>query len=235
MIRALLLCLALSTLSASELYQVSTYRALLDGVYDGTVMYRDLYKKGDFGLGTFNDIDGAMVALDGKYYQGNASGLLSLIRPSQKTPFAAVIFFKPDFSVQLASAKSFERLGNILSQFIQKVNTPHAIKIEGSFRYIKMRNLKKTNPPYQPLKKLLPEQHDVELYDTEGTLVGFWFPPYLKGINVGGYHFHYIDDKKQSGGHVLDVSMKSGTAFYQLADDLTIDFPHTDTFKNASL
>ena len=65
--------------------------------------------------------------------------------------------------------------------------------------------------------------------------MGFWFPPYLKGINIGGYYFHYIDDKKQSGGHVLDVSLKEGTAFIQLADDLTIDFPRTDTFKEAHL
>ncbi|MCP5506389.1 MAG: acetolactate decarboxylase [Chlamydiales bacterium] len=235
MIRALFLLLIPLLLSANELYQVSTYSALVNGVYDGTVLYRDLFKKGDFGLGTFNGIDGEMIALDGKYYQGDPSGLLTPVRPSQKTPFAAVIFFKPEFPVQLNSAKDFKHLGNILSQFIHKKNTPHAIKIEGSFRYVKIRNLEKTNPPYKPLKALLPEQHDVELYDTEGTLVGFWFPRYLKGINVGGYHFHYIDEKKQSGGHVLDVSLKRGMAYYQLADSLTIDYPNTKPFDEADL
>lgn len=131
------------------------------------------FKKGDFKLGRFNDIRGEMVALDGKYYQGNPSALLTSVHPSQKTPFAPV---------QLNSAKDFKHLGNILSQFTHNKNTPHAIKIESSFRYVKMRNLKKTEPPYKPL---LPAQHGVELYNTEGTLVGFWFPRYLKRINVG--------------------------------------------------
>lgn len=71
------------------------------------------------------------------------------------------------------SQKNLERLIDILSQFINKLNTPHAIKVEGSFRYVKIRNLKKTTPPFKPLKKLLSDQHEVELYDTEGTLVGF--------------------------------------------------------------
>jgi|JI9StandDraft_1071089.scaffolds.fasta_scaffold498374_2 acetolactate decarboxylase len=65
MIRAILLCLAIFPLLGSELFQVSTYQALLEGVYDGTTMYRELFNKGDFGLGTFNDIDGEMVALEG--------------------------------------------------------------------------------------------------------------------------------------------------------------------------
>lgn len=33
-------------------------------------MQEDLNKKGDFGLGVFDEIDGVMVALDGKFYQG---------------------------------------------------------------------------------------------------------------------------------------------------------------------
>ena len=47
-----------------EVYQTSTMGALLDGVYEGDVTTRELLRHGDFGLGTFNRLDGEMLALD---------------------------------------------------------------------------------------------------------------------------------------------------------------------------
>jgi acetolactate decarboxylase len=28
----------------------------------------------------------------------------------------------------------------------------------------------------------------------------------MEGVNVSGYHFHFVDREKQTGGHVLDCS-----------------------------
>ncbi|MCB0386705.1 MAG: acetolactate decarboxylase, partial [Bdellovibrionales bacterium] len=140
------------------------------------------------------------------------------------------VFFKPEQTVKLKSAKSFAQFSNMFDHFITAHNTPHAIKVTGSFRYIKLRSLKEQSPPYQPLMENVYEFHDIE-----GTLVGFWFPPYLDGINVGGYHFHFIDEKKQWGGHVLDFSLKSGTAELQTCYTLTIDFPPSEAFNHANL
>src|SRR4030065_28755 len=50
-------------------FQASTISALLEGVYDGNVTYKDLKKRGDFGIGTFNSLDGEMIGLEGKFYQ----------------------------------------------------------------------------------------------------------------------------------------------------------------------
>ena len=51
-----------------EVYQTSTMLSLVEGLYDGNVAYRDVMRHGDFGVGTFNALDGEMVALDGKYF-----------------------------------------------------------------------------------------------------------------------------------------------------------------------
>jgi len=51
------------------LSQVSTIDALLDGVYDGTVTCGELKEFGDFGIGTFDALDGEMVFLDGEDYR----------------------------------------------------------------------------------------------------------------------------------------------------------------------
>ncbi|MER2256707.1 MAG: acetolactate decarboxylase, partial [Priestia megaterium] len=50
------------------IHQTSTMIALLDGVFDGVVTYKELAKKGDFGIGTFNQLDGEMIAFDGEFY-----------------------------------------------------------------------------------------------------------------------------------------------------------------------
>ena len=75
------------------LFQVSTIDALLSGVYDGDVTIGELRKRGNFGLGTFNKLDGEMLAVDGRYYQIKADGVASGAAVHE-TPFASVVRFK---------------------------------------------------------------------------------------------------------------------------------------------
>ncbi len=42
-------------------------------------------------------------------------------------------------------------------------------------------------------------------------MVGFRFPSYMDEINVAGYHFHFITDDEESGGHLLDCKMRNVT------------------------
>jgi acetolactate decarboxylase len=74
----------------SEVYQTSTMGALLDGVYDGDVTIRELLQHGNFGLGTFNGLDGEMLVLDGVCYQLRGDGSARPAEPDQCTPFAVV-------------------------------------------------------------------------------------------------------------------------------------------------
>ena len=36
------------------------------------------------------------------------------------------------------------------------------------------------------------EEPIFEFHDVEGTIVGFFTPDYLRGVNVPGYHLHFI-------------------------------------------
>ena len=53
----------------STLFQVSTSTAFVEGVFGGVVTVGELKQHGSFGLGTFDDLDGEMLALDGRFYQ----------------------------------------------------------------------------------------------------------------------------------------------------------------------
>ncbi len=58
----------------SVIYQTSLMSALLSGVYEGETTIADLLAHGDFGLGTFNELDGEMIAFSSQVYQLRADG-----------------------------------------------------------------------------------------------------------------------------------------------------------------
>jgi acetolactate decarboxylase len=92
------------------LTQISTIDALMTGIYDGDTTLATLKEKGDFGLGTFNSLDGEMVLLDGQFYRITAAGIVERPDPATKTPFAAVTSFEPDLTVSLDRGLNFEQL-----------------------------------------------------------------------------------------------------------------------------
>ncbi len=92
------------------IYQVSTFHALKQGKYDGETTFEELKKRGDFGIGTVNGLDGEVVALNGEFFQIKADGRVYSIADQEKTPFAVVTFFKPDKTISLPRGKRHERI-----------------------------------------------------------------------------------------------------------------------------
>jgi len=68
------------------IFQIGVMSALLDGVYDGDLTLADLLAHGDFGLGTFDALDGELVALDGIPFQLRSDGTARQAAPEQITP-----------------------------------------------------------------------------------------------------------------------------------------------------
>ena len=50
-----------------EVYQVSTMTSLLEAVYDGDFSLSHIPEHGDFGIGTFNQLDGELIGFDGAF------------------------------------------------------------------------------------------------------------------------------------------------------------------------
>ena len=191
------------------LFQASTMNAILERVYDGEITYKELKQHGDFGIGTFNGLDGELFALEGKFYQIKADGIAYPVDDSMKTPFAVVTFFEPDKSVLLDEASDYKQLQQYLDNLLPKKDIFYAIKIEGAFKYIKARNIPKQNKPYPQFSEVVKNQIIFEFHNVEGTIVGFRSPAYIEGINVPGYHFHFITKDKKTGGHLLECQMQN--------------------------
>lgn len=79
--------------------------------------------------------------------------------------------------------------------------------------------------PYPPLADVAARQNVFTLRDMEGTLVGFRFPDYAQGLEVPGYHLHYISADRTRGGHVLDCRLSRGTLAVERSSELKLELP----------
>lgn len=66
-------------------------------------------------------------------------------------------------------------------------------------------------------------------------MVGFWFPTYAEGINLPGYHFHFISEDHSQGGHVLDCRVRQADIAIDVSDQLTVDLPEDNAFRETDL
>jgi len=148
-----------------------------------------------------------MVAFDGKFYQVKADGIAYPVSDSLKTPFAAVTFFDVDHKEQLPQGMDYGHLQEFLDTILPTHNIFYAIKIEGSFSYMKTRSVPAQEKPYPPLVEVTKNQPIFEFNDVEGTVVGFRCPSYVSGVNVPGYHLHFLNQGREAGGHVLEFKI----------------------------
>jgi acetolactate decarboxylase len=190
---------------SDTLYQTSTLHELIEGRYEGRFSYEDVMTHGDFGLGTFDGLDGEMVLLEGTVYQVDATGVVHERSGEALTPFAQVTHFDVDLTSHYEDM-DMEALTAEVSQLIPDRSLAYAVRIEGMFSSMEVRSVPRQETPYVPLAEALEHQVVFHLEDVEGTIVGFWMPPSMDGPNAAGYHLHFITSDRSAGGHVLSFS-----------------------------
>ncbi len=208
------------------LFQASTIGALLDGAFDGDLSFAELAEHGDLGLGTLNHLDGEMIALDGEFFRADVEGRTTPVGPEERTPFAVVTRFEPTVEERLPAAeRSHEELLACLDELVPEDASSCAIRLDGRFGLVRARSVPRQSPPYRPLTEVVSDQHVFELADVEGTMLGFRFPSYAEGIEVGGYHLHFISADRDRGGHVLDSRSGELRVRIDPSDDLHVELP----------
>ena len=226
----LLLLAGCSTTPPGTIYQVSTIDALLAGVYDGEVRFAEVMPHGDFGIGTFDALGGEMVALDGHYFDVRFDGRVLPVDPARRTPFSAVTYFEAGRSTPALTATNLTQLTALLDVSIAATNLPCAIRIDGRFHFIRTRSVPPQRPPYPPLAEVAKAQAVFEFHDVRGTLLGFRCPAWMKGVNVPGYHLHFLTADRTGGGHVLDVAFTNLVAGLEECHTVTVVLPGSKTF-----
>lgn len=222
--------------SSNGITQVATIDALLAGVYDGHMSLQTLRSYGDFGLGTFEALDGEMILLDGTFYKVRADGKVYRPALSEQTPFASVTKFVSDYTETIQGPMDMPALEAKIDALVPP-NRFYAFIVRGEFRNIQTRSVPAQSEPYPPLAEVTKNQSVFTLSQVRGTLLGFRLPAFVQGVNVPGYHIHFLTDDFASGGHVLSFEMTAGTLEADTVHDwLHIYFPTaSDSFGAADL
>ncbi len=87
-------------------------------------------------------------------------------------------------------------------------------------------------PPYPQLAGMLDLQHFFQFKESSGDLVGYRLPVYMDNTNISGYHFHYLSDQKDAGGHILDLITGDITIEISPLDSYTVKVPATPAFNH---
>ncbi|MEM9658571.1 MAG: acetolactate decarboxylase, partial [Planctomycetota bacterium] len=149
---------ASDALRRDALVQFSLLAALAANDYASGQSLRDVLSGGDFGIGTFHNLDGEMIVLKGRMYQALADGAVRLADLDGTTPFAAVTHFQEDGRIKHLSAASLAHLDEQLDRRLPRPNSPYAIRIDGQFAELTLRSVSPQTPPFRPLVEVVKDQ-----------------------------------------------------------------------------
>ena len=219
--------------SSETLSQFSTIDAIMQGIYDGPATFGEVKKYGDFGIGTVNHLDGEMVGIEGVFYQITSDGAVHVLPDTAKTSFATVSFFRGEHHTHIPKFTSLRSLQKWLDSHLGSQNFFWSVHLHGTFATVKARSVSKQHKPYRPLTEVVKSESIFEFRNVTGTLIGFRSPSYIKGINVPGYHLHFLSDDKIMGGHVLGCSIRKGIARWDSHKTFQMCLPDDPSFRSA--
>ena len=206
------------------LYLCAPVNALVEGIYMERYPLDKLREHGDFGVGTFDSLDGEMIMLDGRVYQIAGSGLVREVTEPGATPFACVTTWTPASHDELSEELTYDGFLDWLLTLLPSPNLIYALRIEGTFADIKVRSVPKQEN-YRPLVEVAREQPEFTFEEAHGTLAGFYTPSFLESLSVPGLHLHFLSDDRTQGGHLLACRPRAVSAGVQFISTLELGLP----------
>ena len=203
--------------------------ALVEGIYRADTTVGQVRAKGDLGIGTFNDLDGEMVLIDGTVYCLRPQGDAEIIADDVHTPFAISTHFSGDTEEVFDSPMTAEVFDAQLHDLLPSRNLMYSLRVDGTFSYIRARSVPKTMN-YVPLAEIAKVQTVFEFKDVKGSLVGFYTPGFLDSVHVPGFHLHFITADRRHGGHLLAAAPGAVTVKIQHAPSVELGLPLTVDF-----
>jgi acetolactate decarboxylase len=224
------------TADREVLYQVSTIDALMQGVFDGVQPVGEIRKHGNFGIGTFDALDGEMIVLNGVVYQAKADGHIYVATDNQTSPFATVTYFDRDHTATTDTPMNISVFSLTMAEKLPTGNMVYAVQMHGTFPSMKVRAIPAQHKPYPTLANASANQSVYTYTGSTGTVIGFYTPVFFKGINVAGYHLHFISDDRKTGGHILDFTVPENTTVeYDITPGFAMALPTSGDFTGVDL
>ena len=213
-------------------YMSAPVSAMMRGIYKETATIGEVKLHGDFGLGTFNGLDGEMVLLDGAAYQIKTDGQACEVSDSVETPFACVTFFNPASVEKIDYELDDQEFNALMERIIPSENMFYGIRIDGTFNQIKMWSVPK-QPDDRPIAEVRPSMFTFR--DVYGTMAGFYTPKFISALSMPGFHFHFLTADRQYGGHLKECNLSDARVSVQFISRIELDLPSTFDFMTTDL
>jgi len=212
------------TANRDVLFQLAAFNTFSTGQYTGFMSYSELEDHGDFGIGTFEGLDGEMIALDSVFYQITSDGIPRQADPTQKAPYGTITYFEADQTFTV-SGLNYTDLKKYLDEELSSKDRIYGIKVSGTYDWAQTRSPQKQAEPYPNITEALKTQSIFNITAVSATAVGFWFPSSMNGVDYAGYHLHLITDDHTAGGHLLDCIIKNATVEIDQINNYTLILP----------
>ena len=223
----------------NKMYQVSTLQALALGYSKAVITVEELLREGDTGLGTFEDVNGEMILMDGHCYRADQEGNVTLVPQETGVPFAAVAKLYGEQEFELKDMQDIKSVREELTRKIEErfgLNSMHVVRIDGVFEKVDARSEAPYRSHHVTLKEMLGKTQKAFIFENiRGSLIGVYFPDYMDGINMPGWHLHFLSEDRSKGGHVFDVSVREGAAKVDKITNIYINLPKEAAFDTYSL
>lgn len=225
-------------------YQVSTLNALMLGNFDGVVSVDELLRHGSWGIGTYEGLDGEAVICDGVAYDARATGEAAAMPASALVAFSTVADFSDHAApfeldgVEGCDAMDavLDRLETVRRACDDNENAWFLAAMRGTFPFVHVRScFKVEDKPYPTLPEVASCQREFRYADERGWVVGVWVPAYLDGINLPGWHLHYLSDDRARGGHLLGLSIGRAEGRIESFSRYEMVMPGNAEFKKLDL
>ncbi len=218
----------------NKLFQVGTLNSLMMGDYHGEVTVKDLLKEGNIGIGTYHGLDGEAIIFGGKAYNGRADGKVYPMKDDDRLPFSTVCHFDESAEEHQVSFDDIEGFKKEMEAYLPSHNYFYMIKMEGTFS-VRVRSCFRQEEPYEPLYKVAKDQREFGYEEIEGYVIGVYCPNYVEGMNLPGWHIHFLSKDLSKGGHILKVSGKNVSFKLNELNGWNVYLPHTEGFSSWNL
>lgn len=222
-------------------YQVSTLNALMMGNFDGVVTVGELKRHGAWGIGTYEGLDGEAIVCDGHAYDAHADGTTCEYPDDARLAFATVSNFTDRaHGFEIAGAATIAEVKDALDTarktYDDNDNAWVMTAMHGTFASLRVRSCEKqVSKPYPTLAEVASSQHEHTYTDETGWVIGVWVPQYLEGINMPGWHIHFLSDDRKRGGHLLELAVTKASGKLESYARFEMDLPTNREFDKLNL
>ncbi len=216
-----------------SVYQVSVIEALMQGVMEGVISTKELLRHGDFGIGTFEGLGGELIVFRGKAYNCKDDGTVEEADPKSRISFAQVTRFDRYAPLhRIEGIGSTAELEQKLSAWtLEDPNIIYAVKGHVTGASVSIRSIGHQEEPYPTLSEAAKSQKVFKYDHVDGAIFGFLFPRFMTNVNVPFWHFHFLSDGCDKGGHLLELSAPAMNLQVYPIFEHTIRLPEGKSFS----